>query len=224
MSASARRSDKARHRSWSRLTARRASSETGCRGGGTATTQPARNEATARSALLLRRLRPLTLGSPQLFPSVVGLLAHAGGGRIQLERLLPGGEGILLEAVLGVGVTQVLEDHGVFLGLLDGALQLPERFDIAPLLVIGPAEAVDEIAIFGFEVDGLADELNGLVEVLATLGVHVPDVVVSLGVLGIEADHAAERLDSVLELLLLLVDHAELKQEVLLLVVERRAL
>src|SRR5215475_2031579 len=173
MSASARRSDKARHRSWSRLTARRASSETGCRGGGTATTQPARNEATTRSALLLRRLRPLTLGSPQAFSSIVSLLAYAGGGRIQLERLLPGGEGILLEAVLGVGVTQVLEDHRVFLGLLDGALQLPERFYIASLLVVGPAQAVDEVAILRLEVDGFADELNGLVEVLTPLGVHV---------------------------------------------------
>ncbi len=117
----------------------------------------------------------------------------------------------------------VVDDRIGFLGLLDGALELAECIRITPLLEIRPAEAVDEVAVLGLELERLADELHRLVEILALLGVHVSDEVVGLGVLRIEDDDAAEELDGVVELLLLLVDDAELEDQILLLLVQGQA-
>src|SRR5256885_100447 len=182
MSASARRSETAWQRVISRSTARRASSETVWRGGGMAMAQPASSPTarTARSRLL--RGLGATLGAPQPRASVVELLLHAIGGGIELQRLLPGGRGVLVVAGLVVGVAQVLEDDRIFLGLLHRALQLAQRVGILALLIVGPAEAVDEVAVLRLQRERGADHLEGLVEVLALLRVHVADVVVGLGV------------------------------------------
>src|SRR5437764_1043694 len=151
---------------------------------------------------------------------VLELLLDAVGGGIELERLLPRAGRVLVEAVLEQRVAQVFEDDRVLAGLLDRALQLAERVGILALLVVGPAEAVDEVAVLGLERDRLGDQLDRLVEVLPALGVHVADVVVGLRVLGIERDDLAELADGVVELRLLLVDDAELEVKVLLLLVE----
>src|SRR5207245_9080578 len=138
---------------------------------------------------------------------------------------LPRGEGVVVETVLDERIPQVLVDHGIrLLGLGDGALELVQGLGISPLLVVRPAETVDEVAVLGLQVEGLGDQLDRLVEILAALDVHVADVVVRLGVLRIERDHALEGADRVVEPRLLLVDDAELEVEVLLFVVETEAL
>src|SRR2546425_4736615 len=178
----------------------------------------------SRQRRLLRRLRA-TLGPAPAILEVLDLLLDPLGGRVELQGLLPRGERLGLESVLQIGVAEVLVDHRVrFLRLVDGALELLQGLGVATLLVVRPAEAVDEIAVVRLDRERLADELDRLVEVLPALGVHVADVVVRLGVLGIECDHLPERADGVVELRLLLEDDAELKVEVLVLVVEAQSL
>src|SRR5215470_437678 len=189
-SASARRSENSCHRAARRATARCASSVGVSRGGGTATVQPAASETIATR--LLRR-RPLTLEPLQPRDGVLDLLLHPVCRRIELERSLPRRDRLLLESVLRAGVAEVLIDHRIRLAcFLHRALELAKRVGVAALLVIGPAEAVDEVAVVGLELERLRDQMHRFVEVLPALGVHVADVVVGLRVLGIELDDVAE--------------------------------
>src|SRR6266542_4109904 len=57
-------------------------------------------------------------------------------------------------------------------------VELLQSLGISSLLVVRPAETVDEVAVLGLQIEGLGDELDRLVEVLAALGIHVADVVV----------------------------------------------
>src|SRR2546430_2288659 len=220
-SARARRSWNSCQPTVSRSTTRRASASMGARGVGGAIAQPARRR---RTRALLSGFGALALRTAEPRLRVLDLLLDGVGVRIERQRLLPRGERVFLVAVLGVRVAEVVEDDGVFLGLLDGPLQLPQRVGILALLVVGPAEAVDEVAVVGLEREGLADERDGLVEVLPALGVHVADVVVGLGVLGIDRDDAPEGAHRVVELGLLLEDHPDLEVQVAVLVVEQQAL
>ena len=115
----------------------------------------------------------------------------------------------------------MIEDHRVFLGLLDGAFELAQRLRVAALLVERPAETVDEIPVVGLEVERLRDQRHRLVEVDALLREHVAHVVVGLGVGGIDPDHLAEGADRVVKLRLLLQDHTELEEQILVLGFER---
>src|SRR5262249_60780281 len=171
---------------------------------------------------LLRGLRP-TLDPALAVLEVVDLLLDPVGRRVELESLLPRGDGGVVLTVLDERVAEVLVDDGLrLLGLHHRALQLLQRLRILALLVIRPAEAVDEIAVVRLEVESGVDELDRLVEILTALGIHVADVVVRLGMLGIEGDDAPERAYRVVELRLLLVDD-ELEVQALLLVVEPEA-
>src|SRR5206468_1749695 len=89
---------------------------------------------------------------------------------------------------------------------------------------LGPTPAILEVVDLLLDPFGGRVELERLVEVLPALGVHVTDVVVRLGVLGVERDHLPKRPNGVVELRLLLEDDAELKVEVLVLVIEAEAL
>src|SRR5213593_3438508 len=219
-SARVRRSVNSCQRTSRSSSARRASSGTGWRAGAVAH-PPA---STSRPRRLLRRLRA-TLGPTPAILEVVDLLLDPFGGRVELQGLLPGGERLGLEAVLQIGIAEVIVDHRVgVLRLLDGALELFQGLEIAPLLVVRPPETVDEVAVLRLDRERLVDELDCLVEVLPALGVHVTDVVVRLGVLGVERDHLPKRPNGVVELRLLLEDDAELKVEVLVLVIEAEAL
>src|SRR5439155_18249316 len=221
MSARARRSWNSCQRSVSRSTTRRASPSMAACGGGSAIAHPVRRRPTRA---LLRRFGPLALRTAETRLHFLDLLLDAVRARIERQRLLPRGERVFLEAVLGVGVAEMIEDDGVFLGLLDGALELAQRVRILALLVVGPAETVDEVAVVRLERECLADERDRFVEVLAALGVHITDVVVGLGVLGIQRDDVLEGADGVLELRLLLEHDADLEVQVAVLVVERQAL
>src|SRR5215475_13311286 len=138
MSASVRRSENACHR-WARSAmTRRVSSVTGERGGAMGRTQAAGNSATARrrTALLRRKLRTLTLDPPETVPKLLDLLLHTVGARVKLQRPLPRGERVLVQAVLGVRIAQMVEDDGVgLLGLVGGALELAQRIGVTSLLV-----------------------------------------------------------------------------------------
>src|SRR5213078_3522863 len=177
-SARVRRSVNSCQRTSRSSSARRASSGTGWLAGAVAH-PPA---STSRPRRLLRRLRA-TLGPTPAILEVVDLLLDPFGGRVELQGLLPGGERLGLEAVLQIGIAEVIVDHRVgVLRLLDGALELLQGLEIAPLLVVRP------------------------------------------GVLGVERDHLPKRPNGVVELRLLLEDDAELKVEVLVLVIEAEAL
>src|ERR1700736_5051524 len=230
MSARERRSCSERRCCSIRASAARASSETGGgAGAGAVVAQPPTATASSRAPrrLLLLGLGRGTLGPGLALPRLLDLgadLGRGGGVRIRLQRLLPRLDRLVGEVVLEVGVAQVLVEDGVLLGEAHRALQLAEGFRVAALLVVGPAEAVDEVAVLGLDREGLLDELDRLAEVRAALGVHVADVVVGLGVLGVERDHAAEGADRVVEALLLLLHHPQLEVEVLVLVVHRQPL
>src|SRR3989442_3133055 len=185
MSARARRSVNSLERAARSASARRASSPTGSWGGTVA--QAAVTSASGkRRRRLLRGLRA-TLDPALAILEVVDLLLDPVGGRIELQSLLPRGEGVVVETVLDERITKVLVDHWIrLLGFHHRAFELLQRLGISSLLVVRPAETVDEVAVLGLQIQGLGDELDRLVEVLAALGVHVADVVVRLGVLGIE--------------------------------------
>src|SRR5437867_3707509 len=222
MSARVRRSVNSLERSASRLSARWASSPMGSREGTVA--QPATRSSIRERRKLLRGFGA-TLDPALAVLEVVDLLLDPVGGRIELQSLLPCGESIVVEPVLHERVAQVLVDHGIWLlRARDGPLELAQSLRVFPLLVVGPAEAVDEVAVVGLEIERLADQLDRLVQVLTALGVHVADVVVGLGVLGVERDHAPEGADRVVEARLLLVAHAQLEVEVLLPVVQAQTL
>src|SRR5215813_8825295 len=188
MSARARRSWNSCQRAFNCSTTRRASGSMGACGVGGAIAQPSSSRTTRT---LLRRFRALALRTAEPRLRVLNLLLHAVGARIERQRLLPRDHRVFLEAVLRVCVPEVVEDDRVLLGLLDGALELTKGVGIFALLVVRPAEAVDEVAVLGLERQRFADERDRLVEILPTLGVHVADVVVGLGVLGIQRDDAA---------------------------------
>src|SRR5437879_7887995 len=113
----------------------------GARGVGGAIAQPARRR---RARALLSGFGALALRTAEPRLRVLDLLLDAVGVRIERQRLLPRGERVFLVTILGVRVAEVVEDDGVFLGLLDGPLQLPQRVGILALLVVGPAEARSE--------------------------------------------------------------------------------
>src|SRR5512145_651093 len=103
MSAIVLRSENSRQRAVRRSMARWVSGSIGLRGGTRALAQPASSRR-PRKTTLRSCLRPLTLDSPETLPEIVYLLLDAGGGRVQLQRLLPGSEGLLVTTGLGVGV------------------------------------------------------------------------------------------------------------------------
>src|SRR3990172_8579820 len=225
ISARERRSWKSRQRASSVARAAATSGGSSWRGGIPA--QPpdrARAPSSRPASLLLLGLGTVTaLGPEGLVARLVELLLDRPGDAavdLPLERALPGGDGVVGAAGLDVRVGQVVEDDRVFLGEGDGALQLRERVGVAALLVVGPAQAVDEVAVLGVEVERALDELHGLGQVLAALGVHVADVVVGLGVLGVEHEHAAEGRHGVVEAPLLLVHDARLEDQVLVVAVD----
>src|SRR5262250_240146 len=185
----------------------------------------------ARRLLLLLSLGTVTaLGTPDLLLRVGELLLDGledrglGVRLVRLQGTLPGGHRVVGAPVLDVGVGEVVEDDRIFLGEADRALQLGHRLGIVPLLVVRPAKAIDEVAVLRIEVEGALDELHRLREVLAALRVHVADVVVGLRVLWIEDKDATEGGHGVVEATLLLVNHARLEDQVLVLVVEGQAL
>src|SRR2546426_5615354 len=185
MSARARRSVNSLERSARSASARRASSPPGSWGGGTVA-HAAPSASSKRRRRLLRGLWA-TLDPALAVPEVVDLLLDPVGGRIELQGLLPRGEGVVVETVLDERISKVLVDHWIrLLGFRHRAFELLQSLGISSLLVVRPAETVDEVAVLGLQIEGLGDELDCLVEVLAALDVHVPDVVVGLGVLGID--------------------------------------
>src|SRR5439155_448391 len=142
-----------------------ASSGTGWRAGAVAH-PPA---STSRPRRLLRRLRA-TLGPTPAILEVVDLLVDPFGGRVELQCLLPCGERLGLEAVLQIGIAEVIVDHrdGV-LRLLAGALELLQRLAVTPLPAVGTADTVDEVeeelGSLRLEVDGVAENRDRLVVV-----------------------------------------------------------
>src|SRR5581483_539814 len=163
ISVSARRSESSCQRLTRRSMARRASSDTGVRDGGGAMVQPLR---TAATSALLRSFRAFGLRTAQAGLRILDFLGDAVRSRVERERLFPGHQRIVLEAALRIGIAKVLEDHRVFLRLLDGALELAERVGIAALLEVRPAEAIDEIPVVRLEIERLLDEADRLVQVL----------------------------------------------------------
>src|SRR5713226_61729 len=231
-SASVRRSAKARQR-WSRRSRDALTSEgIGSRAGGS-DAQPAAARTIRRAParrLVPRLLLLLGLGralGPLGVMRILDLLLHrrrGGAFGVDLERALPGLDGFLKEAVLQIGIAQVVVENRIVLRQVHGPLELAQGVGVAALLVERPAQAVDEIAVLRLDRQRLLDELDGLGKVRALLGVHVADVVVGLGVLGVERQDLPELTDGVVEALLLLEDHAQLEVQVLLLVVERQPL
>src|SRR4030095_4755288 len=167
MSARARRSVNSLAR-WVRSgTARRASSLIGCRDR-VAHAASSASGATRRN--LLRGLRP-TLDPALVVLEVVDLLLDRVGRRVERESLLPRRDGGVVLTVLDERVAEVLVDDGIrLLGLRHRALELLQRLRILSLLVVRPAEAVDEVAVVGLEVEGGVDELDRLVQILTALG------------------------------------------------------
>src|ERR1700693_4534237 len=225
ISARERRSWKSRHRASSVARAARTSGGSGWRGGSEAQPPDRASAPSSRPAsLLLLGVGTVTaLGPAGFVARIVELLLDRPGDAavdVRLERALPGGDRVVGATGLDVRVGQVVEDDRVFLGEGHGALQLLERVGVASLLVVGPAQAVDEVAVLGVEVERALDELHGLGQVLTPLGVHVADVVVGLGVLGVEHEHAAEGRHGVVEAPLLFVDDARLEDQVLVVGVE----
>src|SRR5262249_26413471 len=193
-----------------------------------ANVKPSRRRRTpAEASLLLFGLRRATLGSLLTIARLVQLLLHGLGGRtlwIDPQRALPRCDRLDGHAVLDIRGPQGSVENRIVLGEIDGALQLAESVRIPALLIVGPAQAVDEVPVLGLDGQRLLDHVDGLGEIDALLRVHVADVVVGLRVLGVDLEDAAERAHGVVEFLLLLVDHAELEVEILLLLVERQAL
>src|SRR2546427_1229039 len=145
MSARARRSVNSLARSASSVSAR-AASPTGSRGDAVAHAATSASSKRGRRRLL-RGLRA-TLDPALAILEVIDLLLDPVGGRVELEGLLPRGQGVFVEAVLDQRVAEVLVDHGIgLLGLHDGALELLQRLRILSLLVVRPAETVDEVTV-----------------------------------------------------------------------------
>ena len=116
-----------------------------------------RAPATTRRKTLLRGLRALTLDPALAVPEVVELLLDAVGGRVELQGLLPRGERVLVQAVLDEASPRCSKMTGSgSLALSTARLSSRQRFRIAPLLVVRPAETVDEVAVLGLEVERLA--------------------------------------------------------------------
>src|SRR4029453_17985463 len=132
MSASARRSVNSLARLVRSRTARRASSLIGCRDR-VAHAASSASGATRRN--LLGGLRP-TLDPALAVLEVVDLLLDPVGRRVELESLLPRGDGGVVLTVLDERVAEVLVDDGIgLLGLRHLALDLRQRLGIFSLLL-----------------------------------------------------------------------------------------
>src|SRR5581483_719216 len=108
-----------------------------------------------------------------------------------------------------VGVAQMLGDRGIVASQVDRLLELLDRLLVIALAVIHPAQAVDVEAVLGLDFERASDELLGLVEAFAGVGVSVAEVVERLGVIGVERNRLAHLGDAQLLLLGLVVERAE---------------
>src|SRR5262249_3336375 len=103
---------------------------------------------------------------------------------VDLRRLLRTGEGVAVDAervarvaAALVRVAEVLRHGRILARELDRALELLDRLPVVAALVVHPPEAVDVEPVVGLDLERAADEVLGLVELHAHLGVGVAEVV-----------------------------------------------
>ena len=152
-------------------------------------------------------------------------------------RLLEPVERLPLLVEQQVGVAEVLGDHRVAAREPVGALQVLER-RIQVLLrvprpalphqrlgahVVDPAEAVDDVAVVGPQLDGARDHALGLVEVDALLRPGVADEVERARVVGILLEREAHVLDRLVRALGLAVEHPDAVEQLVVVRAPSRA-
>src|SRR5271156_2954728 len=171
-----------------------------------------------------------TAASQNVFRRRAGSVARAGGilqnlnlilepcDLVRLLRLLQRVgvfvAGFLDLAELAIGVAQMLGDGGIAAGQVDGFLQLLDGFFVVALMIVNQAEAVDVKSVFGLDIERALDQLFGLDQVGALLGVTVAEVVQRLRVGGIQLDRLLH-LDHTLVALLVLIERGAEREVVL---------
>src|SRR5580704_256904 len=162
-----------------------------------------------------------TAASQNVFRRRAGSVARAGGILQNLDLILEPCDlvrllrllqrvgvfvaGFLDLAKLAIGVAQMLGDGGIAAGQVDGLLQLLDGFCVVALLIVNPAEAVDVKSVFGLDIERALDQLFGLDQVGALLGVTVAEVVQRLRIGRIQLDRLLH-LDHALVALLVLIE------------------
>jgi len=125
-------------------------------------------------------------------PGALDLALEVGAGGVGVERGAPVADGLLGAAAGGLGVAEVLEDHGAraarALGGLGGAGEPAGGLVVLPARVVHPAEGVEDRGVIRGEVRGAAGHAEGLIEPLAARGEGVGEVVEGRRVLGVEGE------------------------------------
>ncbi len=83
-------------------------------------------------------------------------------------------------------------DDGVARHLPGGLGQRGIRQVHVPLLEVRPTQAVEESRVPGLELEGAADEPDRLLQTVAALGKHVPQIIQRRGVIWITLEQLAQ--------------------------------
>src|SRR5579862_526689 len=146
--------------------------------------------ATAASKTVFRRLARSVAGAGGILQDLDFILeARDLVGFLRLpQRVGVFVAGFLDLAELAICVAQMLGDGGIAAGQVNRALQLLDGPFVVALLIVNPPQAVDVESIFGFEIERALDQLFGLDQIGALLGITVPKVVERLRIGGVQLD------------------------------------
>src|SRR5258708_31124340 len=123
------------------------------------------------------------------------------------------GIGVLVAGFLGfaqppIRVAKMLRNRWIAAGQVDRALQLLDCFFVIALLIIDPSEAVDVKSVLGFDIERPLDQLFGLDQVDALLGVTIAEAVQPLRAGRSQLDRFLHRGPPIIALLVLIESRA----------------
>src|SRR5262245_12952981 len=114
------------------------------------------------------------------------------GFRTELERAAPFETGFGLTPGAPVGVAEMIDDLGVGRRELSRLFQLLDGVVILAELEIGPAEAVDDIALVGPRSDCFADQVETFLDLLSAVDPAIAEEILQLRPVGLDGEGGEE--------------------------------
>src|SRR6202521_3423497 len=94
--------------------------------------------------------------------------------------------------ILPIGVAKMIVDRRVFRHELDRLLEILDRAGIVAQSVMRPPQAIDDIAVFGAQLDRLLDHLEAALQILAAVDPGVAQIIQDQWLVGLELEGTSE--------------------------------